>query len=122
MPICKKFFRIRSLSNIRVFFQSDYTLRPGYTHSKTSHYTLGIHTVTTDRAEPKLCNEDYDINKNVSDPIKVCHSPTNRYYKGSDDIINVCYELERAGIIQFVLVEGKPQKEVIRIKNSKSNL
>ncbi len=58
----------------------------------------------------------YKINNKISDPIKVCHSPTNRYYKGSDDIIKVCNELEREGLIQFLLVEGKSQKEVIRIK------
>ena len=60
----------------------------------------------------------YDINKNISDPIKVCHSPTNRYYKGSDDIIEVCNELDREGIIQFLLIEGEAQKEVIRIKET----
>ena len=50
----------------------------------------------------------YDINGSISDPIKVCHSPTNRYYKGSEDIIKVCNELEREGVIQFLLIEKKP--------------
>ena len=58
----------------------------------------------------------YKINSKISTPIKVCHSPTNRYYKGSDDIIRICNELEKEGVIQFLLVEGKSQKEVIRIK------
>ena len=60
----------------------------------------------------------YDINKSISDPIKVCHSPTNRYYKGSEDIIKVCNELEREGVIQFLLIEKKTQEEVIRIKET----
>ena len=60
----------------------------------------------------------YDINRNISDPIKVCHSPTNRYYKGSEDIIKVCNELEREGVIQFLLIEDKTQEEVIRIKKT----
>ena len=58
----------------------------------------------------------YDIKKSVSDPIKVCHSPTNRYYKGSNDIIKICNELDSKGIIQFLLIEDKPQGEVIREK------
>ncbi len=58
----------------------------------------------------------FKINKKISNPIKVCHSPTDRYYKGSEDIIKICNELEDEGIIQFLLVEGKPQKEVISIK------
>ena len=60
----------------------------------------------------------YDIIGSISDPIKVCHSPTNRYYKGSEDIIKVCNELEREGVIQFLLIEKKPQEEVIRIKET----
>ena len=50
--------------------------------------------------------------------MKVCHSPTNRYYKGSDDIIEICNDLESDGFIEFVLIEGKTQEEVIRIKQS----
>ena len=46
----------------------------------------------------------YDINRSISDPIKVCHSPTNRYYKGSEDIIKICNELESEGVIQFFIV------------------
>ena len=60
----------------------------------------------------------YEINKSISDPIKVCHSPTNRYYKGSEDIIKVCNELEREGVIQFLLIEKQTQEEVIRIKET----
>ena len=60
----------------------------------------------------------YDINRSISDPIKVCHSPTNRYYKGSEDIIKVCNELEREGMIQFLLIEKQTQEEVIKIKEN----
>ena len=51
-------------------------------------------------------------------PLKVCHSPTNRYYKGSDDIIEICNDLENDGVIEFILIEGKKQEEVIKIKQS----
>ena len=60
--------------------------------------------------------ESHYINKRVSEPVKVCHSPTNRYYKGSQDIIKICNELDREGVIQFMLIENKPQEEVINLK------
>jgi len=56
--------------------------------------------------------------KTISSPLRVCHSPTNRYYKGSDDIIEICSGLEEDGLIEFVLIEGKTQQEVIKIKQS----
>ncbi len=54
--------------------------------------------------------------KPPSNLLKVCHSPTNRYYKGSDDIIEICSDLEESGFIEFVLIEGKTQEEVVEIK------
>ena len=54
----------------------------------------------------------------ISSPLRVCHSPTNRYYKGSDDIIEICNMLNNDGLIKFVLIEGKTQEEVIKIKSS----
>ena len=59
----------------------------------------------------------YNIKKATSDPIKICHSPTNRYYKGSDDIIKICNELDKQGVINFFLIENKLQDEVIKIKS-----
>ncbi len=50
--------------------------------------------------------------ESIHAPLRVCHSPTNRYYKGSDDIIPVCRKLEQEGLIQFILLEGLPQEEV----------
>ena len=60
----------------------------------------------------------YMAKNKISSPLKVCHSPTNRFYKGSDDIIEICNDLENDGFIEFVLIEGKTQEEVIRIKQS----
>ena len=61
---------------------------------------------------------EYSINTKISNPVKVCHSPTNRYYKGSKDIINICNKLHNKGEIEFILIENKTQKEVIDIKKS----
>jgi len=54
----------------------------------------------------------------ISYPLRVCHSPTNRYYKGTDDIIEICSRLDREGVIEFILIEGKTQEDVIKIKQS----
>jgi len=60
--------------------------------------------------------KSYSIKKGISNLIKICHSPTNRYYKGSEDIIKVCNELDQQGIIKFLLIEGKSHNEVLDIK------
>ena len=60
----------------------------------------------------------YKVGAVISSPLRVCHSPTNRYYKGSDDIIEICNMLNNDGLIKFVLIEGKTQEEVIKIKSS----
>jgi hypothetical protein len=59
---------------------------------------------------------NYNLTNQVSNRVKVCHSPTNRYYKGSEDIIKICRELEKEDIIEFLLIEGKRQDEVVKIK------
>jgi glycosyltransferase involved in cell wall biosynthesis len=48
--------------------------------------------------------------------VRVCHAPTNRFFKGSDEIIRVGAELELAGKIEFVLIEGKSHEEALRLK------
>lgn len=51
-------------------------------------------------------------------PIRVCHSPTDRYYKGSEDIIPICEKLADEGLIEFILIEGRPYREVLELKQS----
>ena len=46
----------------------------------------------------------------------VTHAPTNRYYKGSHDIIPICRKLEQEGKINFELIENKPHAEAMEMK------
>ena len=62
--------------------------------------------------------EKYKVNNKISSPVRVCHSPTNRYYKGSDEIIEICNSLDKDGKIEFILIEGKTQDEVLDLKQS----
>ena len=57
-------------------------------------------------------------NVTLNDPIRVCHCPTNRHYKGSDTIIPICEQLAKEQKIEFILLENKPFKEVQRIKQT----
>jgi len=54
----------------------------------------------------------------VHKPIRICHSPTNRYYKGSETIIPICEKLEKDGKIKFVLIENMPYKKAQQLKQS----
>ncbi|MEA2076709.1 MAG: hypothetical protein U9O95_01665 [Candidatus Marinimicrobia bacterium] len=54
-------------------------------------------------------------NKNNELPL-VTHAPTNRYYKGSNDIIPVCRKLEQEGKIRFELIENKSHETAMQMK------
>ena len=60
----------------------------------------------------------FNVNNSVHSPVRVCHSPTNQYYKGSGDIIPVCKKLEDEGLIEFILIENQSYETVIKQKQS----
>ena len=53
--------------------------------------------------------------------MKISHAPTNRFYKGSDQIIKVCEKLENQGKIKFDLIENLPHSQAMERK-SKSDI
>ena len=59
-------------------------------------------------------NPSYKINKKI----RICHSPTNRYYKGSETIIPICEKLSKKYDIEFILIENKSHREAQCIKQS----
>ncbi len=54
----------------------------------------------------------------LNEKLRICHSPTNRYYKGSETIIPVCERLAREENIEFVIIENKTNEEAQAIKQS----
>jgi len=63
----------------------------------------------------------YDVNSiipnyNLHKPLTICHATRNRYFKGSDIIIDVCRKLEMIHNIRFLLIENCPHNETIRLK------
>ena len=53
---------------------------------------------------------------NLHKPLTICHATRNRYFKGSDVIIDVCRKLERSHNIKFILVENLSHRETIKLK------
>ena len=67
--------------------------------------------------EKHLTYDKILLNPYNFEKIKICHAPTNRYYKGSDIIIPICKKLERENYnVKFILIENKTHDEVIQIK------
>lgn len=51
-------------------------------------------------------------------PLRIVHAPSDRYLKGTDIILAVVERLKARHDFEFVLVEGVPQAECRRIKNT----
>jgi len=63
----------------------------------------------------------YDVesvtpNYNLHKPITICHATRNRYFKGSDIIIDVCRKLEKSHRIKFILIENLSNDKTISLK------
>ena len=65
---------------------------------------------------PYSFNPDIKRKTSLNKKIIVCHSPTNRYYKGSKIIIEICRRLESKRLIQFDLVENEPHSITMQRK------
>lgn len=54
----------------------------------------------------------------INETIRICHSPTDRYYKGSETIIPICEKLAERDNVEFVLIENMPHAKTQKIKQS----
>jgi len=51
--------------------------------------------------------------------IRICHTPTNRYYKGSEKIIEVCSKIAKErDNVEFILIEKVSHEKVLKIKST----
>lgn len=57
-------------------------------------------------------------NLEVNEQIKICHSPTNRYFKGSEAIIPVCEQIAKEEGIEFILIENISSAESLEMKQN----
>ena len=67
---------------------------------------------------PVYLSEDLSFKKTLK-KIKICHSPTDRYYKGTNKIIEICEKIaKKNSSVEFVLIENISHNEVIKIKKT----
>ncbi|MCK4965757.1 glycosyltransferase [bacterium] len=60
----------------------------------------------------------YKIVQNNNKKLRICHSPTNRRFKGSEKIISIIRELENEYPVELVLIENMKHGDVIGMKAS----
>ena len=60
----------------------------------------------------------YEPRKTENKRLRICHAPRNRLFKGTARIMQVCKDMERRHGIEFVLIEGRPHREAIEIKQT----
>jgi hypothetical protein len=58
----------------------------------------------------------FKMREKENDRLRICHAPRNRLLKGTSRIIEVCRDMERKHGVEFVLIEGKPHEEALRLK------
>ena len=61
--------------------------------------------------------QKYKPQYELNDPIKICHSPTNRFYKGSEKIIIECKKIAKEFNVEFILIENLSHPEALQIKS-----
>ena len=49
-------------------------------------------------------------------PLRICHATRDRYWKGSDTIIEACEKLAKSHNIEFVLIENQPHAKALEMK------
>jgi len=63
--------------------------------------------------------DQFSPNYSMRNKVRICHSPTNRYYKGSDTIIPICEKIAATNKnVEFILIENQTYNETLRIKQS----
>lgn len=53
----------------------------------------------------------------LNSPLRICHATRDRYWKGSDIIIEACEKLEETHGVEFVLIENQPHDQTLKMKS-----
>jgi hypothetical protein len=61
---------------------------------------------------------DYEVRQQENGRLRICHAPRNRLLKGSARIIEVCRQMEQKHDVELVLIEGRPHREAVAIKQT----
>jgi glycosyltransferase involved in cell wall biosynthesis len=98
--------KMDELSDLNLTFEYDHTLRHPNINFLFFPYNKDLIKYVSD--------DDY----NSSDIIRIIHSPTNRFVKGTQSVIDAIEKVKRSGRkFEFLLVENQPRDKVIEIKS-----
>lgn len=60
--------------------------------------------------------EAFEVSQKTNKTIRLCHATRDRYWKGSDAIIEACNQLVKTHQVQFDLIENQPYTETLKRK------
>lgn len=93
------------MSDLNLTFEYDHTLR---------HPNINFLFFPFDNSNvPFIDDETYS-----SRPVKVIHSPTHRYIKGTSEIVKAVEEAKKQCEFEFIIVENTPREELLKIKQT----
>lgn len=92
------------LSDLNLTFEFDHTLR---------HPKINFLFFPFDNSAINYISDEQYLNR---DKIRIVHSPTHRFIKGTHEIIEAIDKVKQSHNIEFVLVENTPREELMRIK------
>jgi hypothetical protein len=94
------------LSGLNLTFEYDHTLR---------HPNINFLFFPFDNSNIKYISDD---EYNSAKKLRIIHSPTHRYIKGTNEVIAAIDEVKKHRDIEFLLIENTPREEVIKIKQT----
>lgn len=62
--------------------------------------------------------ERFTVQNKLHSPLRICHSTTNRFFKGSDLIIQTVENLAKTEHIEFILIENQSHAKALEMKAS----
>jgi len=94
------------LSDLNLTFEYDHTLR---------HPNINFLFFPFDNSN---INYVSDAEYNSAKKLRIIHSPTHRYIKGTQEVIAAIDEVKKHKDFEFLIVENAPREEVIKIKST----
>ena len=62
--------------------------------------------------------DQHEARYELHEPLRICHATRDRYWKGSDSIIEACRKLEKSHGVKFELIENQPHDKTLEMKAS----
>jgi glycosyltransferase involved in cell wall biosynthesis len=95
------------LSDLNLTFEYDHTLR---------HPNINFLFFPFDHTKIKFAGDEQF---NSAKKLRIVHSPTHRYIKGTEFVADAMEKVKKSGKdVEFVLLENEPREKVIEIKST----